>query len=119
MNEVYKRLDEAKDICIEKMERTSDPEEFEKYSNQLVKITDAMTEMKKLEKDEKIDKKFIITVLAPIIGMIVGKSIEWIMWWKAAKAVSNFETTNVFTSQAGKGLVSSVRVPSILSRGDR
>ena len=57
MNELYKKLDEAKDICVDKMERTSDPEEFEKYSNQFVKITNTMTEMKKLEKEEKIQKK--------------------------------------------------------------
>lgn len=116
MKEVYKKLDEAKDICIDKMERTSDPEEFERYSNQLVKITSIMTEMKKLEKEDKLDKKFIITVAMPIITMIIGKSIEWMMWWKGTKELCYFEKENTFTTSAGKGLARSLGVPSIISR---
>lgn len=116
MNEVYKKLDEAKDICIDKMERTSDPEEFERYSNQLVKITNTMTEMKKLEKEDKLDIKFIITAVVPLITMIIGKGIEWMMWWKAAKELCYFERENTFTTSAGKGLARSVAIPSIISR---
>lgn len=120
MNEVYKKLDEAKDICIDKMDRTSDPEEFEKYSNQLVKITDAMTEIKKLEKDDKIDKKFLISTMVPVCAMIIGKIMEWIMLYNQTKLICNFETTNTFTSSAGKGLAGSLRIfPIFNNKGDR
>lgn len=131
MNEVYETLNEAKEVCIEKMQKAKDADEFGRYIDGLVKVSNAMTDLEKMEKDKELeekkfidskdwkDPKFLIPVIAPIITMIFGKIIDRRTLWKQTEAICNFEATNIFASSAGKGLTGSIRMfPIINNRGD-
>lgn len=137
MNEVYKTLDEAKDICLQRMKNSSDDEAFKSYADALGKISNSMNELEKNEIEKEIeakkieletkkleasstwkDPKFLITIGVPILTMVISKIIDRRTLFKQTEVICKFEKDNIITSSAGKGLLGSVRVPSIFNKGD-
>ena len=130
MNEVYETLNEAKDICLQKIQKSKEPDEFGRYADALVKVSNAMTELEKAENEKELeekkleeskiwkDPKFLIPVTVPVITMIIGKMIDRRTLWLQTRDICNFEATNIFGSSAGKGLTGSIRMFPIFNRGE-
>lgn len=131
MDEVKQKLEEAMDRCLRKAETTVDAGEFDKYIEGSVKIAEALNDIKKSEDQIQMEEKkfkssrnwkdpmFLIPLVMPFVTMLVGKVIDERILWHQTVAVCEFEKTNTFTTQAGKGLGSSFRIFPILGRGDR
>ena len=130
MDEVKEKLEEAMDRCLRKAETTVDAGEFEKYIEGSVKIAEALNDIKKSEDQIQMEEKKFkasknwkdpiiwIPLGATFFTMVIGKLIDRNTLYRQTVAVCNFEETNTFTTQAGKGLGSSLRMFPILNKGD-
>ena len=119
-NEVVKTSkEEVRDLCIEKMNSAENAEDFERFTNSYVKVEESINEEKKTKSSTSwLDPKFLLSLGIPLLTMILSKLIDRDTLQKQNEFVAKVEEVTIPHTSAGKGLLGTVRMPSVFNKGD-